>query len=82
VTVYPQNANGNVAPIRTIAGPATGLDTPVEVTFDSSGKIYVVNRDGNSVTVYAANANGNVAPLHTIAGMNTLLHLPAGMALR
>jgi hypothetical protein len=32
VTVYAAGANGNVAPIRTISGIATGLDQPVGIT--------------------------------------------------
>lgn len=86
VTVYAAGANGNVAPIRTIAGSNTGLDTPWSMALDASGKVYVTNRASvvrkyDSVTVYAAGANGNVAPIQTIAGSNTGLHTPSDIAL-
>jgi DNA-binding beta-propeller fold protein YncE len=80
--VFAPHANGNVSPILTIAGSKTGLSIPDQITFDSSGKIYVTNQTTNSVTVYAAHASGNVAPIRTIVGSNTLLGNPAGISLR
>ena len=86
VTVYAAGANGNVAPIRTIAGSNTGLHAPWSLALDASGKVYVTNHASvvikyDSVTVYAAGANGNVAPIQTIAGSNTGLHTPSDVAL-
>jgi hypothetical protein len=75
VTVYAAGANGNVAPIATIAGSNTGLADPSGIAVDAVGRIYVGNENSPSfngiVTVYAAGANGNVAPIRTIAGSNT-----------
>jgi DNA-binding beta-propeller fold protein YncE len=44
VTVYAQSANGNVAPLRTIAGAATGLDAPFGVAVDTvNNELFVAN---------------------------------------
>jgi len=84
VAVY--DASGNVAPIATISGMATGLSSPSGIALDAHGNIYVTNLYatapvGNSVTVYAAGANGNAAPIATIIGGNTGLENPNGIAL-
>ncbi len=76
VTVYLAGNNGNVAPSSTIGGSNTGLDRPVGVALDASGKIYVTNQvqgplTPGTVTVYPAGSEGNIAPKATIAGSNT-----------
>jgi len=85
VFIFAAGANGNVAPVATITGAATGLVFPNGLALDSSGKIYVANEGTNqatsSVTVYAAGATGNAAPLATISGSATLLNDPHGLAL-
>ncbi|HMA29924.1 MAG TPA: hypothetical protein VKS23_08670, partial [Thermoanaerobaculia bacterium] len=63
IMVYARTANGNVAPLRTIAGAATGLNAPDGLAVDTVNNELVVANQGNSVTVYARTANGNVAPL-------------------
>jgi ABC-type glycerol-3-phosphate transport system substrate-binding protein len=68
ITVYNETAGGNTAPIRTIGGANTTLNTPRDVEVDAVGNTYVVNLATNAVTVFAAGANGNVAPIRTIAG--------------
>jgi hypothetical protein len=89
ITVYSPNANGNVAPIRTIANGAsdskTHLESPAGLALDSAGKVYVTNDgsiggDSDSITIYAAGISGNIAPIATIAGSNTGLKLPEGVA--
>lgn len=62
VTVFASGAMGDVAPVRTIAGPRTGLRFPSAVAVDARGQRYVANRAANSVTVYSSNARGNAAP--------------------
>src|SRR5208282_5495 len=68
------------APLATISGSNTGLNAPVGIAVDSSGKIYVADLQAASVTVYSAGSNGNVAPLATISGSNTGLSGPFGIA--
>ncbi len=77
VTVYAQGASGDIAPIFSIGGDKTGLNGPLGIALDSSGKIYVANQQ-NSVTVYAAGAHGNVAPIQKI---DTPGFSPYGIAL-
>ena len=60
-------ANGNVAPLSTIAGSSTGMNLPQGIAFDGSGNLWVVN--ASSLLEYAAGsiaAGGNVAPIATI----------------
>src|SRR5690349_10364966 len=60
VTVYARTANGDVAPLRTISGAATGLNLPEGLAVDSvNNELVVANVGGNSITVYAWSANGN-----------------------
>lgn len=82
ITEYAPGATGNVSPIRTIAGPATGISNPWGVAVDNAGRVYAADLLGNSVTVYAPGSNGNVAPIRRIAGNNTLLHYPAYIIVR
>jgi len=92
VTVYNTSTstiNGNVAPINTISGNAsgdqTGFDNPSGIALDSGSNIYVTN-DGSasggadSVTIYPEGQGGNLAPMATISGPLTQLNLPSGIA--
>ncbi len=81
ITVYPHKANGNAAPLQTIAGSQTRLHAPVSLALDPKGNIYVPNLNSSSVTVYAAGARGNVSPIATISGSNTKLNGPYQVAL-
>jgi len=80
VTTYAPGSAGNVAPLQTIAGPATGLMSSSGVAVNpGNGDIFVTNRSG-SVTVFAPTANGNATPIRTISGTNTQLSGPFGIA--
>lgn len=83
VNVYAAGAGGDVAPIRSIRGPATKLFYVYGSAVDASGNVYVA--DGRPVnccvTVYAAGAGGNVKPMRTIQGSRTDLAYPVGIAL-
>jgi sugar lactone lactonase YvrE len=64
VTIYGPEADGDVRPLRMIAGPATGLQSPVAVSLGKRDTLYVLN--AASVTVYAPDVRGNAAPVRTI----------------
>lgn len=70
ITVYPGNASGDVAPLRTIAGPLTTLSSPegVAVTDD---EIVVCDSNIGAIDFFPINADGNVAPTRQIVGPDT-----------
>jgi len=75
-------ATGNVAPSRTIAGPATTLSLTdgASVFFDTTdNRLYVSS--GNSILVFdnAGAATGNVAPSRTLSGAATTLSGASGV---
>jgi hypothetical protein len=73
ITVYSQNANGNAAPIRTIAGPNTQLNFHVgvgrtgQISQDAAGNLWVANGTA-SILIFAHGASGNVAPIGILGG--------------
>ncbi|HEY4182114.1 MAG TPA: hypothetical protein VGM90_34965 [Kofleriaceae bacterium] len=69
ITVYPLDAVGNAAPMRTITGAATGLGGSIGINVDSDGFIYVANRSQGTVTVYPKDVDGNAAPTRTLMGL-------------
>lgn len=73
VTVYPENATGNVSPYRKIAGEKTQLRNPDGIAVDSRGKIHVSSSQP-ALFVYSATANGDATPLRSIMGQATRLH--------
>ena len=95
ITIYPPLASStgilNEAPIASIAGSKTRVDSPASIALDSQGDIYVANEfggpnvpntdDKGRVTVYPAGSHGNVAPFATISGAATGLAYPIGIAL-
>ena len=81
VNVYAAGANGDVAPVRRIAGRNTGLVDPEAVAVDAAGNLYVANKYGSSIEVFAPGANGNARPIQAIGGSRTHVNLPAGIAL-
>ncbi len=80
VLSYALGATGNVSPVTTLAGSATGLDGTGAVAIDPNGRVYVANEDSATITEYAYGQTGNVAPSATISGSNTGLALPDGLA--
>jgi len=81
VLFFPRSASGNVAPSRTIEGPATKLGTAAYyIAYDGEhDEIMVVAEDASvfpavvRINTFAGNASGNSAPLRSISGDATLL---------
>jgi len=82
VTVHARTSGGNVAPLRTLSGAATGLNLPQAVAVDrAADQLVVVNLGSVSLTFYPLTASGNTAPARTITGPATGLNIPRGLAL-
>ncbi|NNE37568.1 MAG: beta-propeller fold lactonase family protein, partial [Gammaproteobacteria bacterium] len=82
ITVYPQDASGNVAPIRIISGPNTKLGWPAFIALDEERQeLYVANSWPHSILVYDATDQGNASPIRVINGKNTGLDNPYGIAI-
>ncbi|HVS46804.1 MAG TPA: hypothetical protein VMS32_09065 [Verrucomicrobiae bacterium] len=45
--------SGSTVPYNVITGPATGLNVPSGIAYDSNGTLYVANRQGASVEAFA-----------------------------
>jgi len=81
ITVYTSAAQGDVAPIRKIQGPATRLNWPSGIDVDAAhNEIVVANNGDDTVLVFARTAAGDVAPIRVIAGDKTKLDGPMGVA--
>ena len=81
VLSFALGATGNVAPLTSLKGSATGLDGTGAVTIDPSGRVYVANEDNGTITEYAYGQTGNVTPSTTIGGADTGLALPDALTL-
>ena len=83
VNVYAAGGDGDVAPVRSIRGPATKLYYAYGVAADGAGTVYVANGYPSNccVTVYAAGSSGDVKPTRTIQGSRTGLYVPVSIAL-
>jgi len=67
VTVYKAGATGDIAPIRVIKGPKTGLKNPTGVYADlKNGELWVANYGNHTATVYKLDASGDAPPLRVI----------------
>jgi hypothetical protein len=72
VTVYSRTANGNVAPVRTIAGALTGFNGVESLKPDTvHGELVMSNCNPGAVLVFPLTADGNVAPSRKISGAAT-----------
>jgi len=79
IDFFPANANGNVAPVRSIRGALTTLSEPGEIVATDT-ELFVVDQ-GSAIIVFDKNASGNVAPLRRISGALTTLGAASGLAL-
>src|SRR5881628_3288655 len=67
ITVYPLDASGDTAPLRTIQGSKTQLDWAGGMSLDPDNEnLYVANDVGNSILVFRETDQGNVAPARVI----------------
>jgi DNA-binding beta-propeller fold protein YncE len=90
VATWPPGSTGKAAKSREIAGPATDLFQPAQITFDSNGDYIIAdecsppkcssNLIGGEILTFDAHANGNVSPLRLLAGVKTDLSVPDGIA--
>ncbi len=89
ILVFADASNGNVAPMRTIAGTNALASTDVfaGITVAPDGTIYAASEASSGTTrnpkidVFAPNANGNVAPTRTIGGASSTLTAVLSMTL-
>ena len=67
ILVFRETDEGDVAPMRVLKGPRTGLSNPTGLFVDTkNNELFVSNMGNHSATVYPRDANGDVAPLRTI----------------
>jgi hypothetical protein len=78
VTVYPQPASGNTAPLRVLAGAAASLLGPNGIVVDTENDEIVV-ASNNTIKFFPRTATGDVAPVRIIAGGSTALDTPIGV---
>jgi DNA-binding beta-propeller fold protein YncE len=82
ITVYRKDASGDVAPLRVIKGPKTGLNWPTSIAVHPDrGELFVANDTADTVTVYKTDANGDVAPIRVLKGPRSMIKNPTGVAL-
>lgn len=74
LAVFPLDANGNVAPTRTI----TGIGEPEEVVIVGD-ELYVTDAAGNRIVVFPVSASGAATPSRVIGGPATGLRTPIGL---
>jgi len=67
ILVFDGNAQGNVAPIRVLKGPKTGIDNPTGIYLDTENdELWVANFGNHSLSVYKMTVQGDTPPLRTI----------------
>jgi 6-phosphogluconolactonase (cycloisomerase 2 family) len=81
ITVFPLDASGDTAPLRTIQGPKTQLDWAAAMSIDPDGGfVFLANDVGDSVIAFRETDQGNVAPARILKGPKTGLKNPTGVA--
>jgi hypothetical protein len=87
VSIFAAKANGNVRPIRTISGPATGIigdRLPLpgnRIAVSPDGRLFVTNPNLR-ILVFAPGARGDVAPSQVIDDSTPSSARSAGIAFR
>jgi hypothetical protein len=81
INVYADSASGNTKPLRTVAGPSTGLNWPMGVAHDPTrGEIVVANNGDNSILFFGRTASGDARPSRVLRGGRTGIASPMGVA--
>lgn len=88
ITIYANaaTADGDIAPVATIAGTNTGLSIPDQIFVDTTGTGTLYNADPGAARIAVwgnlNTANGNTAPTRSIVGTNTGMTAsgPVGLA--
>jgi DNA-binding beta-propeller fold protein YncE len=83
ISVYPLDAQGDMAPMRVIQGPKTQMNWPGTMAVEpETGDLYVANDVCHSILVFKGRTDqGDVAPTRVIKGGKTGLAYPSGVAL-
>jgi DNA-binding beta-propeller fold protein YncE len=82
IRVFPGGAQGNVKPLRAIAGPNTKLNWPMQIAVDAvNNEIAVANNGDNSVLIFRRTDSGDVAPVRVIRGRQTGIDQPMAVAI-
>ncbi len=80
ITFYPMDGVGNIAPLKTIAGPKTRLNWPAHIWVDEAREeFYVANDADHSILVFGMDDDGDVAPRRMIRGPKTQIRNPMGV---
>jgi hypothetical protein len=80
ITVYRGDATGDVAPLRRIQGPRTGLNWPMAISVDTDhDEIAVANSGDSSIRIFGRNGSGDAAPVRIIKGARTGIRGPMGV---
>ena len=74
VKVFAANADGDVAPVKSLSGRAT------RVAFDASGRLYVVDNSANEIRAYEAGFADGASPIKTLTGGSSGLSSPTDLA--
>ena len=85
IRVYPENATGNTAPLRTLTSPSLGQPRQIAISVEHDELFAAVS--GCCIATYPRTANGNIAALRFIewggsSGSVTRLNNPSGPVLR
>ena len=82
ITVYHKDDKGDVAPLRVIQGPRTGLNWPTSIAVHPDrGELFVANDTADTVTVYRTDSNGDAVPIRVLKGPRSMIKNPTGVAL-
>nr|WP_320049987.1 hypothetical protein [uncultured Desulfuromonas sp.] len=82
IHVFNRTAQGNVAPLRTISGPSTGIVLPTAVAIDSQhDDIVITDSASDCISFFSRTAQGDTPPRKTISGAATELSAPLGIAI-